>query len=78
MSTHCQLARAKPGFDNSIPHSHRRTSRRFDPDIQHKRHRLPSEGRHVHPTLSTRAIKGVDTTGVEATVTRIRTRGGKA
>ncbi|MFI9293505.1 50S ribosomal protein L28 [Streptomyces gardneri] len=77
MSDHCQLAGAKPGFGNSISHSHRRTSRRFDPNIQHKRYWLPSEGRHVRLTLSVRAIKTVDTIGIETAVTRIRARGGK-
>ncbi|MFD3569400.1 50S ribosomal protein L28 [Streptomyces sp. NPDC058667] len=78
MSAHCQPTGAKPGFCNTISHSHRRTSRRFDPNIQHKRYWLPSEGRHVRLVLSARAIKTVDTIGIEAAVARIRTRGGKA
>lgn len=60
-----------------ISHSHRRTSRRFDPNIQHKRYWLASEGRHVRLTLSARAIKTIDTIGVEAAVARIRARGVK-
>ncbi|WCD89447.1 50S ribosomal protein L28 [Streptomyces xanthophaeus] len=77
MSAHCQLTGAKPGFGNNISHSHRRTSRRFDPNIQHKRYWLPSEGRNVRLTLSTKAIKTVDTIGIEAAVARIRARGVK-
>ncbi|WP_318212652.1 MULTISPECIES: 50S ribosomal protein L28 [unclassified Streptomyces] len=77
MSAHCQLTGAKPGFGNSISHSHRRTSRRFDPNIQHKRYWLPSEGRTVRLTLSARAIRTVDAIGIEAAVARIRARGGK-
>ncbi|MGW7411809.1 50S ribosomal protein L28 [Streptomyces sp. NPDC054863] len=77
MSAHCQLTGAKPGFGNTISHSHRRTSRRFDPNIQHKRYWLPSEGRNVRLTLSVRAIKAVDVIGIEAAVARIRARGGK-
>ncbi|MCX5229615.1 50S ribosomal protein L28 [Streptomyces sp. NPDC006553] len=77
MSAHCQLTGAKPGFGNAISHSHRRTSRRFDPNIQHKRYRLPGEGRTVRLTLSARAIRTVDSIGVEAAVARIRARGGK-
>ncbi|MEU6157804.1 50S ribosomal protein L28 [Streptomyces sp. NPDC047130] len=77
MSAHCQLTGAKPGFGNKISHSHRRTSRRFDPNIQHKRYWLASEGRYVRLTLSAKAIKTVDTIGVEAAVARIRARGGK-
>ncbi|MBQ0997293.1 50S ribosomal protein L28 [Streptomyces nigra] len=77
MSAHCQLTGAKPGFGNKISHSHRRTSRRFDPNIQSKRYWLASEGRYVRLTLSAKAIKTVDSIGVEAAVARIRARGGK-
>lgn len=77
MSAHCQLTGAKPCFGNAISHSHRRTPRRFDPNIQHKRYRLPGEGRTVRLTLSARAIRTVDSIGIEAAVARIRARGGK-
>ncbi|WP_433544077.1 50S ribosomal protein L28 (plasmid) [Streptomyces sp. CA-294286] len=77
MSAHCQLTGARPGFGNNISHSHRRTPRRFDPNIQHKRYWLPSEGRHVRLSLSARAIKAIDVMGIEAAVARIRARGGK-
>ncbi|GAA2794736.1 50S ribosomal protein L28 [Streptomyces showdoensis] len=75
MSAHCQLTGARPGFGNRVSHSHRRTSRRFDPNIQRKRYWLPSEGRHVRLTLSVRGIRTVDAIGVEAAVARIRARG---
>ena len=71
------LSGAQPGFGNTISHSHRRTSRRFNPNIQSKRYWLPSEGRHVRLQLSTKGIKTVDTIGVEAAVARIRARGVK-
>ncbi|MCD9899844.1 50S ribosomal protein L28 [Streptomyces sp. MT29] len=77
MSAHCQLTSSKPGFGNAISHSHRRTSRRFDPNVQRKRYWLPGEGRHVRLTLSARAIKTIDVIGIEAAVARIRARGGK-
>ncbi|AZM54636.1 50S ribosomal protein L28 [Streptomyces sp. WAC 01529] len=77
MSAHCQLTGAKPGFGNQISHSHRRTSRRFDPNVQRKRYWLPSEGRYVRLRLSAKGIKTVDSLGVEAAVARIRARGGK-
>ncbi|NBM18729.1 50S ribosomal protein L28 [Streptomyces sp. GC420] len=77
MSAHCQLTGARPGFGNKISHSHRRTPRRFDPNIQRKRYWLPSEGRHVRLTLSARAVKTVDLIGIEAAVARVRARGEK-
>lgn len=77
MSARCQLTGAEPRFGNAVSHSHRRTRRRFDPNIQHKRYWLPSEGRHVRLTLSTKGIKTLDTIGIEKAVARIRARGGK-
>ncbi|MGO4428156.1 50S ribosomal protein L28, partial [Streptomyces sp. MCAF7] len=65
------------GFGHHISHSHRRTKRRFDPNIQRKRYWLPSEGRHIRLTLSAKGIRTVDAIGVEAAVARIRARGGK-
>ncbi|AXI76872.1 50S ribosomal protein L28 [Peterkaempfera bronchialis] len=76
MSAHCQLTGRKPGFGNAISHSHRRTRRRFDPNIQTRRYWLPSERRHIRLTLSTKGLKTVDRIGVEAAVARIRARGG--
>ncbi|MFE5581635.1 50S ribosomal protein L28 [Kitasatospora sp. NPDC056531] len=77
MSAHCQLTGRKPGFGNAISHSHRRTRRRFDPNIQTKRYWLPSEGRFVRLTLSAKGIKTVDKLGIEKAVAVMRARGEK-
>ncbi|MFE0630761.1 50S ribosomal protein L28 [Streptomyces sp. NPDC058864] len=77
MPAHCQLTGRKPGFGNSVSHSHRRTRRRFDPNVQHKRYWLPSEGRAVRLTLSAKGIRTVDRIGIEKAVAVIRARGGK-
>ncbi|MDX2847130.1 50S ribosomal protein L28 [Actinacidiphila glaucinigra] len=77
MPAHCQLTGRKPGFGNSVSHSHRRTKRRFDPNIQHKRYLLPSEGRTVRLTLSAKGIRTVDRIGIEKAVAVIRARGGR-
>ncbi|MHB6908807.1 50S ribosomal protein L28 [Streptomyces sp. DB-54] len=77
MSAHCQLTGRKPGFGKTVSHSHRRTSRRFDPNVQRKRYWLESESHHIRLTLSAKAIKTVDTIGIEAAVARIRARGEK-
>jgi len=69
------LTGARPGFGNHIARSHRRTSRRFDPNVLSKRYWLPGEGRHVRLRLSTKGIRTVDAIGVEAAVARIRARG---
>jgi large subunit ribosomal protein L28 len=77
MSAHCQVTGRKPGFGNTVSHSHRRTKRRFDPNIQRKRYWLPSEGRFVTLTLSAKGIKTVDRRGIEKVVAEIRARGEK-
>ncbi|MEV0121313.1 50S ribosomal protein L28 [Streptomyces sp. NPDC050703] len=77
MSAHCQLTGTGPGFGNRISHSHRRSPRRFDPNVQRKRYWLPSEGRYVRLRLSAQGIKTVDRIGIEAAVARIRARGVK-
>ena len=75
MSARCQVTGARPGFGHSISHSHRRTKRRFDPNIQRKRYWVPSLGRHVTLTLSARGIKTIDKRGIDAVVAEIRARG---
>lgn len=77
MPAHCQLTGRKPGFGNSVSHSHRRTKRRFDPNVQHKRYWLPGESRTVRLTLSAKGIRTVDRIGIEKAVAVIRARGGK-
>lgn len=77
MARVCMLTGATPGFGNAISHSHRRTKRRFDINVQHKRYWLPSENRHIRLVLSARGVKTVDKIGIEAAVRRIRARGEK-
>ena len=77
MSAHCQLTGRTPSFGKSVSHSHQRTSRRFNPNIQVRRYWLPSEGRTVRLTLSAKAIKTIDRIGIEKAVAIIRARGEK-
>ena len=77
MSARCQLTGRVPTFGKSVSHSHQRTSRRFNPNIQVRRYWLPSEGRYVRLTLSAKAIKTIDRIGIEKAVAIIRARGEK-
>jgi len=47
MGAVCQVTGAVPGFGHNISFSHRRTKRRFDPNIQKKTYFVPSLGRKV-------------------------------
>ncbi|SDE85855.1 50S ribosomal protein L28 [Pseudonocardia oroxyli] len=73
----CQLTGREPGFGKQVSHSHVRTSRRWDPNVQVKSYWLASEGRRVRLRLSAKGIKTVDRIGIEAAVARIRARGEK-
>ncbi|RPA65880.1 50S ribosomal protein L28 [Gordonia oryzae] len=77
MSARCQVTGATPGFGKSVSHSHKRTNRRWNPNIQRRRFYLPSEDRHVTLRVSARGIKTVDRRGIEAVVAEIRARGEK-
>jgi large subunit ribosomal protein L28 len=68
MARTCQVTGRTPGFGNHVSHSHRRTKRRFDVNIQRKRYWVPSLNRHVPLRLSARGIKTVDARGIDAVV----------
>lgn len=77
MARTCQVTGATPGFGHHVSHSHRRTKRRFDVNVQSKTYWVPSLRRSVTLTVSTRGIKTIDQRGIEAVVADIRARGGK-
>jgi large subunit ribosomal protein L28 len=77
MSARCQVTGRSPGFGNAVSHSHRRTRRRWSPNIQTKTYVLPSEGRRVKLRVSAKGIKVIDRDGIEAVVARLRARGEK-
>ena len=56
MAAHCQVTGAQPGFGHSISHSHRRTKRRWNPNIQKKRYWVPSLRRNVTLNLSAKGL----------------------
>ncbi|MBB6171382.1 large subunit ribosomal protein L28 [Nocardiopsis mwathae] len=75
MSRVCQVTGKRPTFGNNVSHSHRRTKRRFDPNIQSKRYWLPSEQRFVKLRVSTKGMKVIDQRGIERVISDIRARG---
>ncbi|GAA5151789.1 50S ribosomal protein L28 [Pseudonocardia eucalypti] len=75
MSRRCQLTGREPRFGKTVSHSHRRTSRRWDPNVQTRRYWVPAEGRYVRLRLSVKAIKTVDRDGIEAVLARLRAQG---
>ena len=77
MSAICQITGRKPEFGKQVSHSHRRTSRRWNPNVQRRRYYLPSEGRTITLNVSTKGMKIIDRDGIESVVAKIRARGEK-
>lgn len=77
MSAQCQVTGRSPGFGKQVSHSHKRTTRRWNPNIQRHRYYLPAEDRYVTLRVSAKGIKTIDRDGIEAVVARIRSRGEK-
>ena len=77
MAAVCQVTGAQPGFGHNVSHSHRRTKRRFDPNIQKKTYWVPSLGRKVTLNLSVKGIKTIDVRGIDAVVADLLKRGEK-
>lgn len=77
MSAICQVTGRKPGFGKSVSHSHRRTNRRWNVNVQRRKFFVSSLGRTVTLTVSTKGLKVIDRDGIEAVVAQIRARGEK-
>lgn len=77
MSNVCQVTGRRPSFGNNVSHSHRKTRRRWNPNIQKKRYWIPSEKRWVTLTISAKGIKTIDKLGIERVLADMRRRGEK-
>ena len=77
MAKVCQVTGKKPGFGKQVSHSHRRTNRRWNPNVQRKRYWLPSEKRWITLNVSARGIKTIDKRGIESVVAGMRRQGQK-
>ena len=77
MAAVCQVTGAVPGFGHNISFSHRRTKRRFDPNVQRKTYWVPSLRRRVTLNVSAKGIKVIDVRGIESVVKDILARGEK-
>ena len=75
MSARCQVTGRTLSFGNAVSHSHRRTRRRWSPNIQIKTYYLPSELRRIKLRVSAKGIKVIDRDGIEAVVARLRSDG---
>jgi large subunit ribosomal protein L28 len=77
VSAVCQVTGRNPGYGKRVSHSHRRTSRRWEPNLQNRRYFVPGEGRWVRLRLSVKGMKTIDKRGIEAVVAELKARGVK-
>ncbi|WP_431710070.1 50S ribosomal protein L28 [Glutamicibacter uratoxydans] len=77
MAAVCQVTGAVPNFGHSISHSHRRTKRRFDPNVQKKTYYVPSLRRKVTLNVSVKGMKLIDVRGIDAVITDLLAKGVK-
>lgn len=75
MSAVCQVTGRKPGYGKQVSHSHRRTSRRWEPNLQRRRYWLASENRWIRLRVSTKGMKVIDKRGIESVVAELRAKG---
>ena len=77
MSKVCQVTGKRPTTGNNVSFSHRKTKRRFEPNLQKKRYYLANERRWVTLTVSTKGMKTISKRGIESVVADMRSRGVK-
>ena len=70
MSHICDVTGAVPSFGNAVSFSHRRTRRRWNPNVQRRRFRL-ADGRAVRLDVSTTGLKIIDRDGIDAVMARL-------
>ena len=75
MSNICQVTGKEPTFGKKVSFSHKRSSRRWTPNIQKKKYWVPSEKRYVTLRVSTKGMKTIDRKGIEAVLADMRKRG---
>ena len=73
----CQVTGKKVATGNAVSHSHRKTRRTFQTNLQRKRLWFDEEGRWIRLRVSTHGLKIIDKRGLAAVVREMRARGEK-
>jgi large subunit ribosomal protein L28 len=77
VSAVCQVTGRKPGYGKQVSHSHHRTSRRWEPNLQTRRYFVPSLGRTVRLKVSVKGMKTIDKRGIDAVIAELVAKGMK-
>lgn len=74
MSRVCELTGKRPGVGNKVSHSHRKTRRRWLPNLITQRFWLESEKRWVKLRVSAKALKTIKKLGLEKALKKYKLR----
>jgi large subunit ribosomal protein L28 len=77
MSRVCQITGKRPQAGNNVSHAHKKTRRRFLPNLQTKRFWLESEKRFVRLRVSHKGLRIIDKRGIDTVVADLRAQGQK-
>ncbi len=75
MSRRCQITGKRPLVGMNVSHSHRRTKRRFLPNLQEKRFYLADEGRWIKLRVSAEGMRLIKKIGLKAALERAKAKG---
>ncbi|BBP46925.1 50S ribosomal protein L28 [Thiosulfatimonas sediminis] len=77
MSKVCQVTGKRPAVGNNVSHSHRKTRRRFLPNLHSHRFWSEAESRFVKLRVSAAGMRNIDKNGIDAVIADMRSRGEK-
>ena len=72
MSQICQITGKKPLVGNNVSHSHRKTKRRFMPNLHVRRFWVESKQKFVKLRVSSKGLRIIDKKGIEAVLDEIQ------
>ncbi|GAB6069371.1 MULTISPECIES: 50S ribosomal protein L28 [unclassified Thiomicrorhabdus] len=77
MSKVCQVTGKRPVVGNNVSHSHRKTRRRFLPNLHTHRFWSEAESRFVKLRVTAAGMRIIDKNGIDAVIADMRSRGEK-
>ena len=75
MSRICEITGKKVITGNNVSHSHKKTRRKFYPNLQTKRFYIPEEDKWITLKVSTHAIRLIDKKGISVVLKEAREKG---
>jgi len=77
MSKVCQVTGKRPVVGNNVSHSHRKTRRRFLPNLHSHRFWVEAENRFVKLRVTAAGMRIIDKNGIDSVIAEMRSRGEK-